>query len=131
MQVEGRAADDLEHIAGRGLVFERFLEVAGALLQFTEQPRVLDRDDRLVGEGANQLDLPLGERLDPLPRQSSMIADRLALAQQRYAKRVRTLPTVIDLGSGVFRVGGDIGDQTTLPSRRAPAGNRPARSRRQ
>jgi hypothetical protein len=27
-----------------------------------EQPRVLHRDDRLVGKGAHQLDLPLGER---------------------------------------------------------------------
>ena len=34
-------------------------------LQFTEQPRVLDRDDRLVGKGAHQFDLPLGERLAP------------------------------------------------------------------
>src|SRR4051812_4997821 len=28
LQVEGRAADDLQHIAGRGLVFERFLQIA-------------------------------------------------------------------------------------------------------
>ena len=50
LQVEGRAADDLEHVAGRGLVFERLLEVAGALAQFVEQPRVLHRDHRLGGE---------------------------------------------------------------------------------
>src|SRR5271169_3643687 len=31
LQIEGRAADDLEDIAGRGLVFERFLEVVGAI----------------------------------------------------------------------------------------------------
>ena len=50
LQIEGRAADDLEHIAGRGLVFERFFEVAGALLQFAEQPRVFHRDHRLGGK---------------------------------------------------------------------------------
>jgi hypothetical protein len=51
LQVEGRAADDLEHIAGRGLVFERFLKIMGAVAQLVEQPRVLDRDHRLVGKG--------------------------------------------------------------------------------
>src|SRR5215469_4255986 len=61
LHIRGRSADDVEHIAGRGLVFERFFEVARARLQFAEQPRVLDCDDRLVGEGPHQLDLPLGE----------------------------------------------------------------------
>ena len=36
--------------------------------QFGQQPRILHSDDRLVGEGAHQFDLPLGERLDPFPR---------------------------------------------------------------
>jgi hypothetical protein len=58
--IGGRAADDVEHVTGRGLVFERFFEIARAGLQFTEQPRVLHRDDRLVGKSAHQLDLPLG-----------------------------------------------------------------------
>src|SRR5260370_39928344 len=31
LQIERRAADDLEHIAGRGLVFERFFEIARTL----------------------------------------------------------------------------------------------------
>ena len=52
VQVECGPADDLQHIAGRGLVFERLLEIAGALAQLVEQPRILDRDHRLVGEGA-------------------------------------------------------------------------------
>src|SRR5579863_4651594 len=34
LQVEGRAADNLQYIAGRGLVFERLLEIAGARAQF-------------------------------------------------------------------------------------------------
>jgi hypothetical protein len=41
--------------------------VARAGLQFAEQPRVLHRDDRLVGKGAHQFDLPLSERSHPLP----------------------------------------------------------------
>ncbi len=31
------------------------------LLEFLEQPDVLDRDDRLIGEGFKQLDLRRGE----------------------------------------------------------------------
>ena len=39
------------------------------LAQFGQQPRILDSDDRLVGKGAHQLDLPLCERLDPQAHQ--------------------------------------------------------------
>jgi hypothetical protein len=35
-----------------------------AVLQFLEQSDVLDGDDRLVGEGFDQLDLPFGKRLN-------------------------------------------------------------------
>ena len=58
----------------------------GAGLQFVDQPRILDRDHRLVGEGADQLDLPLGERLDAQSGQRDH-ADRLAVAQQRCSHR--------------------------------------------
>ena len=42
-EVEGRAADDLEHVGGGGLLLQRFA-------QLVEQPRVLDGDDGLRGE---------------------------------------------------------------------------------
>ena len=47
LQVEGRLADDLEHVARCSLVFERLLQIAGMVLQLVEQPHVLHRDDRL------------------------------------------------------------------------------------
>jgi hypothetical protein len=50
LQIKGRAADRLQHVAGRGLVFERFLKVASALAQFAEQPRILHRDHGLRRE---------------------------------------------------------------------------------
>jgi hypothetical protein len=31
----------------------------------SDQPSVFDGDDRLIGKGADQFDLPLGERRDP------------------------------------------------------------------
>ena len=43
LQIERRAADDLEHVGGGGLLLQRFA-------QLVEQPRVLDGDDGLGGE---------------------------------------------------------------------------------
>ena len=56
LHIGGRAADDVEHLAGRGLIFERFFEIARAGLQFAEQPRILHRNDRLGGEVLQQRD---------------------------------------------------------------------------
>src|SRR5262245_15675220 len=55
LEIESGAADDLEHVGGRGLLLQRFA-------QLVQQPRVLDRDRRLVGECLDQLDLLVGER---------------------------------------------------------------------
>jgi hypothetical protein len=44
LQIKGRAADDLEHVAGRGLVFER-------LLQVVSRDNSPDRVKRLAGAG--------------------------------------------------------------------------------
>src|SRR5262249_40019703 len=39
-------------------------QLAGPRSQFTQQPRILHRDDSLIGEGLHQFDLLVGERLD-------------------------------------------------------------------
>src|SRR5882762_3890183 len=59
-----RTADDLQHVAGRGLVFQRFLEIPGAVARLGDQPRVLHRDDRLRGEVLQQRDLLVSEPAD-------------------------------------------------------------------
>ena len=51
LHVGGRAADDAEHFGGRRLMLQRLAQFRIALLQFLEQPHVLDGDHRLVGEG--------------------------------------------------------------------------------
>ena len=56
----------LKHLGGRRLLLQRLLQLACARLLLLEQPRVLDGDDGLVGEGLEQLDLLLGERLHAL-----------------------------------------------------------------
>jgi hypothetical protein len=55
LEIEGRAADDLEHVGRSSLLLQRFS-------QLVEQARVLDRDDGLVGEVLDQLDLLVSER---------------------------------------------------------------------
>ena len=50
LQIEGRAADDLENVGGGGLLLQRFA-------QFVEQARIFDGDDRLFGEVGDKLDL--------------------------------------------------------------------------
>jgi hypothetical protein len=62
-QISRRRIDDLQHLGGGGLLLQRL-----ALLG--QEAGVFDRDDRLVGKGADQLDLSLGERLDPRAREA-------------------------------------------------------------
>ena len=50
----------LKHLGGRRLLLQRLGEFARARLHLVEQPHVLDRDHRLVGEGLDQFDLLVG-----------------------------------------------------------------------
>jgi len=120
LHIGGRAADDVEDVAGRSLVFERFFEIARARLQLAEQPRILDRDDRLVSEGANQFDLPLRERLDSCPSKRDH-ADRLAVAQQWHPKSGAS-PGPRGLANRMVRVGGEVLDMHDPTFERHPSG---------
>jgi len=51
LDIRLRAADDAQDVAGGGLRVQRRRQLAVTRLQLGEQPRVLDRDHRLVGEG--------------------------------------------------------------------------------
>ena len=54
LHVRRRAADDAEHFGRRRLMLQRLAQFCVALLDFFEQPHVLDGDDGLVGEGFQQ-----------------------------------------------------------------------------
>src|SRR6266436_7903061 len=71
-------ADNLQHIRGCSLPLQRFL-------RFVEQPRVLNCDHRLIGEGVQQGNLFVAERvhLEATQRDRS---DAFALAQQWNAE---------------------------------------------
>ena len=75
LQVDRRARDDPQDLGRRRLLLQRLGRVAVALLQLLEQAGVLDGDDGLVGERLQQLDLPLGERLDLVAAVRTKIAD--------------------------------------------------------
>ena len=70
-------------VLGGAQIFERLRQLPRAFLQLGEQPRILDRDHRLAGKGAQQLDLRLGKqlRLEPHHRDG---ADRDIVAQHRH-----------------------------------------------
>jgi hypothetical protein len=61
LQIGLCVADDPQDLARCRLLLQRLGQVPVADLQFREQPHVLDGDDRLVGEGLEQSDLPLRE----------------------------------------------------------------------
>src|SRR5437764_585874 len=85
VQFARRRANDTQHLGSRRLLLQRFGEIGGALSQFIEQPRVLDGDHRLVSEGGNQFNLPLGEWANRGACQSEH-ADDVALAYERDAQ---------------------------------------------
>ena len=59
LQIERRAADDLEHVGGRRLLLQR-------LAQLVEQARILYGDDGLLSEVAQELDMLVAEWFDVL-----------------------------------------------------------------
>ena len=83
LEFAGRTGDDVEHLAGRGLLLQRFGEIVGALAQLAEQPRVLDGDDGLRGEVLDQLNLLVGERADFLAIDDDR-ADHVVVLQHRH-----------------------------------------------
>ena len=56
------AADDAEHLGRRRLMLQGLAQFGIALLDFLEQPHVLDGDHRLIGEGLEKGDLLFSER---------------------------------------------------------------------
>ena len=105
LQIECRAANNLEHIGRGGLLLQRFTELV-------EQPRVLDGDDCLRSEVPDEFDLLFGKCTDFLPEDNHR-PDKLAILEQwhgdngasarkRYrANMKRTAFSVCILQSGI------------------------------
>ena len=85
-KIAGRAADDLQHLGSRRLLLQRFGEVARALMQLVEQPRVLDGDDGLIGEGLTS-SICLSVKGRTCFRASVITPIGIALAQHRNTEQ--------------------------------------------
>src|SRR5262249_2259692 len=69
LEIERRAADDLEDLGGGRLLLQRFEHLSVSLsqrrvllLQLREQPHIRDGNYRLVGKGLEERNLVFGER---------------------------------------------------------------------
>src|SRR6516162_9274257 len=81
-----RGAQLMAHIGEElGLVLARLFKLAALVLDFIEQPDVLDGDHRLVGKGGRQLYLLLRERSYGRPPQNRN-ADWISFAKQWQAE---------------------------------------------
>src|SRR5262249_19946937 len=98
-QLNGAADDGLEHglelergadrsadLTERAKLRDRPGKFARARLHLVEQPHVLDRDHRLVGEGGYQLDLLVGERRN-FGLQNSDDTAKSPFAEQRHSEQ--------------------------------------------
>src|SRR6266568_3196008 len=100
LQVESRAADDLEHVGRGGLLLQR-------LAQLVKKADVLDGNHRLVGEHCHQLDLFLREWLDDRSCANEH-ADRDALSQEWNAEITAVTAEGLEVAARVFRIGQNI-----------------------
>ena len=89
-QVE-RRTDGLADFAQCLQFSYRLRELGRARLKFLEEPNVLDRDHRLIGEGLQQSDLFFGKRARDAPADSDG-AHGLVLAHQRNAQYASETP---------------------------------------
>ena len=85
-------------------MLQRLRKLARALLLGFEQPNILDRDHRLVGEGLDQLDLFFGEWAGRRPRQRED-TNRKALSHQRNSQNCTITSNAQDIGHFVLGVG--------------------------
>src|SRR5215469_9315154 len=118
-QLVAHAGDELR------LVLVRLCELATLVLDFVEQPHVLDRDRRLVREGRDQLDLLVGERLNGAARQDQH-AGRSALAQHRHAEDCAHVGEPGSCSHPYLRICFGVHDMNGLALEYDPAGDRTA-----
>ena len=81
LYVGGRAADDTEDFGGGCLMLQGLTQFCVALLDLFEQAYIFDSDDRLVGEGFDERNLLVGERIN------FQVVESLSLRSQPLAHK--------------------------------------------
>src|SRR5262249_27307608 len=87
----------------------REFELVTLLLNVVEQSHVLDRDHSLVGQGGEQLNLPLREGSN-LGSGQCQYPDRVAFSQERNAKQRAKAPNSLGFKQAVIWVGQGVGN---------------------
>src|SRR5262249_54030908 len=103
LKITGRATDNPQHLRGGRLLFKRFGQLARALLFGLEQPRVLNRDHCLIGEGFDQLDLLVRERTYSAALQDEH-TNRDPLSQKRHAQECAKVADSCEFTELEFRI---------------------------
>src|SRR6516162_7292705 len=104
LKIARRLADDAQHLRCRRLLLERLGELARARLHLVEQPHVLDRDHRLVGERLQQLHLFVRKWPHRAARQREY-PDRCLFTQQGRADHGAIAAEFLCQAQLVFRIG--------------------------
>ncbi len=121
LHVRRRPADHAQDLARRRLPSERLGELAIARLELGEEPHVLDRDHRLVGERPQEGDVILGKRAG-LGASDGDGADRASLAHERHRQDAAEVPSERPGGRREFRVQDDVGDLDHAAGQDRPGG---------
>src|SRR6516225_6000749 len=81
-EISGRRIDDLQHLGGRSLSVQRFLLLG-------QEPRVLDGDDGLVGEGFQKCNLTVSKwpHLEPIDENYSQQLARFEHGNREYGSK--------------------------------------------
>ena len=116
----GKPRFGVKHDDAVAHIVEGDAQLGLALAQLVEQPRILDRDHRLIGEAGGQLDLLVREGLDARADKPKY-ADQCLLAQQRNAEQRAVADDLLSFPIGVFRVLQHIGDVDRSTLQRNPA----------
>src|SRR5947208_8153134 len=101
-EIVWRTVDDAQNLGGRRLLLQRFSRLS-------DQPRVLDRDDRLVSKCLDNFNLSLREALRAFSTQGEDADDLLSSEERNSENRMDTAEGDC-LGEEIVRVMGHIGD---------------------
>ena len=101
----------------------RLRELAALVLDFVEQPHVLDCDHRLVGEGRDQIDLLVGERFSPNLRVNVMTPIVVPSRSSGTPRMSAIARKFCGLAPDVFRITANIGEMNDFSLEQGSAGN--------